>query len=260
MSARTEPAQRHEVSGQGFSGPKREWDLSIKALETVKSKIPQRFLMQKKIIPRHPASVVFNGSSGSGKSTLLLNVLTRKEFFKGYFDHTFLFSPTGASDDLFKHLKLRPDHIFVDMDVKDLQKILDKQKDLIEKSGVDKAPKILIIFEDCQSNKKFMNSKPFLKSFIANRHYGCSTCLCSQSWTRTPRACRLQANNVFFFKGSGGEHELIAKEFCRPGLNKKQILSLIDDATREKHTFLHINNHTTHEKRYRRNLDEIIHY
>ena len=236
------------------------YDLTIKGMPTAKSKIPQRLLMEKKIIPQHPASVVFNGSSGSGKTNLLISLLTTDYYFKDYFDYIFLFSPTGASDDMFEHLKLNPENIFVDLDPDDLSKIMEKQKNIIDKKGIEKAPKILVIFEDCQANNKFMKSKPFLKAFIANRHYGMSTWLCGQSFTRTPRACRLQANNIFFFKGSGGEHELMAKEFTPPGLKKKQFLALIDEATTGDYSFLHINMKSPHKERYRKNIDEIIDY
>lgn len=239
------------VQLEGFS-------LEIRALPTDKSKIKQRVLMKKKIIPRHPASVIFNGSSGSGKSTLLLNLLTRKEFFKNYFDEVFLFSPTGGSDDLFKHAKIPEKNIFMDIKESDLSKILKKQRERIEEKGIRKAPKILIIFEDIQSNGKFMRSKSFLKSFIANRHYGVSTWLCGQSYTKTPRACRLQANNIFYFRGSGSELERISEEYCPPGMHKKKFADMVEDATREKHSFLHINMHDTFDKRYRKNLDTYL--
>ena len=245
------PADQHAGQTQHF-------DLAIKALPTDKNKIKQRVLMKKKIIPRHPASVIFNGSSGSGKSTLLLNLLTRKEFFKNYFDEVYLFSPTGGSDDLFKHAKIPEDNIFMDIKEKDLAKILKDQRTIIEDKGIEKAPKILIIFEDIQSNGKFMRSKSFLKSFIANRHYGISTWLCGQSYTKTPRACRLQANNVFYFRGSGSELERISEEYCPPGLGKKEFAKIVDNATREKHSFLHINCHADFDDRYRKNLDEIL--
>jgi hypothetical protein len=235
-------------------------DLSIKPLKTAKSKIPQRLLMEKDIIPRHPSSVIFNGSSGSGKSTLLLNLLTRPEMFRGYFNAIYLFSPTGDSDDLFKHLKLNKKNIFTDMNPDDLADILEKQRAIIKKKGIDKAPRILFIFEDVQGSKKFMNSKPFTEAFIANRHFGASTWLCGQSFTQTPRRCRLQANNIFYFRGSGSESDLMIKEYCPPGMRKRNFEQMLDDATKEPYTFMHINKRAPHAIRYRSNLDQIIKY
>jgi len=234
------------------------FSLDIKPLKTAKSKIPQRVLMKKNIIPRHPSSVIFNGSSGSGKSTLLLNLLTRKEFYKDYFDHIFLISPTGGSDDLFGHLKIPPDHIDVSLDISFLEKILEKQKNIIEKKGIDGAPRILVIFEDVQGNAKYMKESAFLKCYIANRHYGLSVYLCGQSYTRTPRACRLQANNVFYFKGSGSELEKISEEYCPPGVKKKEFAKMVDQATSEPFSFMHINMREPFKTRYRKNLGTIM--
>jgi hypothetical protein len=235
-----------------------EFSLEIKPLPTVKSKIKQRQLMEDDIIPRHPSSVIFNGSSGSGKSVLLLNMLTRPEFFGGYFDTIHLFSPTGGSDDLFDVLDLPEEQIHIDMNVDDLNDILKAQREEIESKGVDKVKKILIIYEDVQGNGKFMRSKPFLQSFIANRHFGVSTWLCGQSWTRTPKACRLQANNIFYFAGSGSENELLAGEYSPPGMKKKEFMALLQQGTRGRYDFVHINNRAPHAERYRRNLDTII--
>jgi hypothetical protein len=236
------------------------FSLEIKPLKTVKSKIKQRTLMEKDIIPRHPSSVIFNGSSGSGKSVLLLNMLTRPEFFKGYFDEIHLFSPTGASDDLFDALKLPEENIHIDMKPSELSDILEEQRDKIEADGVDKVKKMLIIFEDVQGNSKFMRSKPFLKSFIANRHYGISTWLCGQSWTRTPKACRLQANNIFYFAGSGSENELLANEHTPPGMRKREFMEMLMQGTRNKYDFVHINLRAPHAERYRRNLGNLINW
>ena len=237
-----------------------DFDLEIRPIDTNKSKIKKNTLMKKNIIPCHPASVIFNGSSGSGKSTLLLNLLTRKEFYKGYFHEIYLFSPTGSSDDLFSVLNLKKSNIFLDLNPKDLEKILEKQRKVIEARGIQKAKRVLLIFEDCQSNYHFVKSKPFLKSFIANRHYGVSTFLCGQSWTKTPRACRLQAFGVFYFRASGSENEKLAEEFCPPGMSKRQFISMIEWATKEKHSFLFINNKVPHEQRYRKKLTEIINW
>jgi hypothetical protein len=52
--------------------------------------------------------------------------------------------------------------------------------------------------------------------------------------------------------------ELLAEEFCPPGIHKRKFLQMIDDATKEKYSFLHINMRVPHQERYRRNLDEIL--
>lgn len=235
--------------------------LAIKPLKTDKSKIPQNRLMKSNIIPTHPSSVIFNGTSGSGKSTLLANLLSKNQFYGKYFKKKdiYLISPTGASDDMFDHLKLDDENICTDLkDTKFLQEILDKQKEKIESDGVHKADKVLVIFEDVQSNARFMRSKAFKKTFLMNRHYNISTWLCGQSWTLTPRACRLQANNIFAFQPTNSEREILLEEFAPPGMDKKKFQKIVDHATGEDYSFLHINKRVPFADRYRKNLGSIL--
>jgi hypothetical protein len=248
---------------------KKENILKIIPFPTNKKDIEQRPFMKEDIIPRHSSSVIFNGRSGSGKSNLLINLLSRPEFYgrtkpkdekSQYFDLIFLFSPTAAGgDDLVRFLKIPEKRVFTQMDTKILDNILKTQKDLIAEKGLEKSPKILIIFEDIQSNNgRIMNSPSFLKCFIQARHLNVSTFLLGQSWTRTPRACRLQANNIFFFPSSGSEVELLVKEFCPPHTDKKTFQKLVEHATKEQYNFLSINMRCPPEKRFRKNLDTIL--
>lgn len=248
---------------------KKENILKIIPFPTNKKDIEQRPFMKEDIVPRHSSSVIFNGRSGSGKSNLLINLLSRPEFYgrtkpkdekSQYFDIIFLFSPTAdGGDDLVRFLKIPEKRIFTHPDTKVLDNILKTQKDFIAEKGLDKSPKILIIFEDIQSNNgRIMNSPSFLKCFIQARHLNVSTWLLGQSWTRTPRACRLQANNIFFFPSSGSEVELLVKEFCPPHTDKKQFQKLVEHATKEQYNFLHIQMRQPPEKRFRKNLDTIL--
>lgn len=240
--------------------------LKIVGYPTNKNKIPQRPTMAEDIIPRHPSSVIFNGKSNSGKSNLLVNLISRPEFFgkdekgKPYFDLTFLFSPTAdAGDDLVRYLEIPQKRIFTDLNVSTLDNIIKTQKDLIKDKGdLLKAPKILIIMDDCQSDKTFLKSKSVVQCFIQGRHINISTWLCGQSWTRTERVCRLQANNIFFFPASGSETKLLVEEFSPPRYSNKEFEELVNYATSDKFNFLHINMRKHFDERYRKNLDEML--
>ena len=243
--------------------------LKIVDFPTNKSKIPQRPLMEANIIPRHPFSCILNGKSGSGKSTLLLNLCCMPQFYgptdkkndkSKYFDLIFMFSPTAGQDDLPEYLNLPANRIIQDNFISKLEHIITTQKGIIERKKIENAPKILIIFDDIQSQDAFMRSGNFLKCFIQNRHYSISTILCSQSFTRTPRACRLQCSSVFYFPGSMSEMELLVEEFCPPGMTKKNFMAMVQHATKDKHHFLHINMKVPFEERYRKNLDTILEY
>jgi len=240
--------------------------LKIVAYPTNKHKIKQRPLMKSNILPRHASSVIFNGRSGSGKSNLLINLLTRPEFYgpkragqKTYFDLIFLFSPTAnQGDDLVQFLNLPSDKIDTTLSTQRLDHIISTQQKLIEQKGILKSPKILIVFDDCQSDAKFLKTKSFLRCFIQCRHLNISTFLCGQRFNKTPKAARLQANNIFFFPGSESEVELMCDEYTPPNTSKKQFKKLIEYATAEPYNFLHINLRCPVETRFRKNLDEYL--
>lgn len=243
--------------------------LQILPFKTAKDKIKQRPLMKENVLFTHPSSVIINGKSGSGKSNLLVNLLSRPEFYgrndkgKHYFDDIYLFSPTaGCMDDLCKHLvdfsPLTDDHIFNDFDQKKLMDLLDEQKREIDEKGIEKSKKLLILLDDIQADQKFLTSKAILKLFTMNRHYNTSTWLCGQSFTKTPRPCRLQANNIIFFNGSKSELDKIIEEFSPPRLSKRDFEDLINHALEDQYNFLHINMRAHWKERYRKNLDILL--
>ena len=139
--------------------------LEIKPFETSKNKISHTPYQTELIIPKHPFACIMNGRSGSGKSQLMVNLMARPQFFKDYFQVVFLVSPTaGQMDDLVQHLNLPPKRIINILDPKTITKIMKIQEDLINKKGIDKAPKMLIIYDDCQANERFLRSKPVIQS------------------------------------------------------------------------------------------------
>jgi hypothetical protein len=200
--------------------------LKIIPYKTDKNKIKQRPLMQTNVIPRHASSVIFNGASGSGKTMLLVNLLTRPQFYgalpgkkKGYFDVVFLFSPTaGGADDLSSYLDIPANRVCTDFDTDKLERILKTQKEYIDKNGLLKSPKILIIFEDIQSDAAFMRTRCFKKCFIQSRHLNISSWLLGQSFNLTPRFARLQANNLFLFPCSLSEQKVLLCEHDKKGI------------------------------------------
>jgi hypothetical protein len=244
--------------------------LKILVYKTNKADIKRRPLQEQNIIPAHPFRLLLNGRSGSGKSMNLINMLTRGHFYgrtdkkdpkSQYFDIVFLFSPTAeGGDDLTDHLDLPQNRIITDEDLffPQLDHILKIQKGIIEKNGLLKSPKILLIFDDCQSAQKFLNSPNFIKIFIAGRHYNISSIACGQSWTKFPRAVRLQASNIMLYPSSGSEVDLLTEEYTPPNKSKSDMRRLVAHATAEPFSFLHINNQVPIKDRYRKNLDTVL--
>lgn len=243
--------------------------LKIVAYPTAKNKIKQRPLMKSDIIPKHPSRCIFNGKSGSGKSNLMIQLLTQPHFYgrtkkddkkSQYFDLIFLFSPTAdGQDDLVRFLKLPEKRIITDFNVEALDNIFDIQDAIIKNNGIEKSPKILIIFDDVQSDPKFMRTKSFKRAFIQGRHCNMSVFICCQSWTKLDRMCRLQASNIFFFPSSQSECNIVAEEYTPANTSKKSFMSLLKHATAEPYSFLNIDvNQKDPKKKFRRNLDTYL--
>jgi len=241
--------------------------LEIKALKTKKSDLPQSPFMEAEIINKFPSLTLCIGRSGSGKSNVVGNMLTKKEFMKDFFDEIYLFSPTAKSDDLVEHLKLKDDHIIEKLDesaITKLNKIVDDNTEKIKKNGIEataKNSKILILCDDCISEKVFIKSNILARLATAGRHALISTIISSQSYTRVPRVIRLQTQGLIVFPSSNDEIELLAEDLCPAGMSRKDFLELIKFATSERYSFLFVNNMCKNPKeKFRKKFSEIIEY
>ena len=233
---------------------------TIQALETSKDRIQQPAASEAGIIPKLCSSMLFVGSSGSGKTTLLVRLMTSDWGFRGWFNEVYLISPTALGDDVQKQLEVPDENIISDLSEapKFLEDLIADQKGEIQDNGADKAPQICVIFDDCISDKDLMKSPAFVQCFIAARHANLTIALCTQSYTRVPRVCRLQAMHLFYFRGGRSELELLSEEYNAPGLSKKEMYKMVDYATEGKYNFLYVNRQVDMEQRYRKNLDQII--
>lgn len=246
--------------------PKYNNPLDIVKFESNKHKIKERQAMVDNIIPRLGSSTIINGKSGSGKTNLLLNLCLKKEFYgklkpndkHGYFELVFLFSPTAEADDLAEHLGLEKKRIVTSDFENKLEHIFTAQERIIKSKGLDKSPKILLLYDDLQADQKFLKSKIFMRSFIANRHSNITTIFLSQSFTKTPRVCRLQASNIMIFPASESEIALLVTEYCPPHTSEKEFYELVKHATKDRFNFLHICMRVAPEERFRKNLNTIL--
>jgi len=246
--------------------PKYKDVLEITQFPTNKHKIFERHAMTENLIPRLGSSTIINGKSGSGKTNLLLNLCLKKEFWgkeketdkHGYFEIVFLFSPTAESDDLSEYLGIDRKRIVTDDFENKLEHIFAVQEKIIKSKGLDKSPKILLIYDDLQANQQFLRTKIFMRSFIANRHSNITTIFLSQSFTKTPRVCRLQCSNVMIFPGSESEIDLLVEEYTPPHTTQAEFKQLVKHATKDRFNFLHICCRVEPEKRFRKNLNVIL--
>jgi hypothetical protein len=232
--------------------------LKIEKIKTNKSKIKLRPYMEQGIIPKHPFRCILNSISGGGKTTLLMNLMTKPQFYKGYFDETYIYSPTIGVDDSFEDLHIDEDHILSNLD--DLRAVIDIQKQALKKKPIHKVAKVLIIFEDMQSSTKVLNNPDFVKLYLMGRHFSISTFFTSQHFKKTPKAVRSQATDLFLFQGNENERRLIIEEFTPPmkGFTKKDMIDLMDYVFDKPYNFMYINMTQPFKTRYRKNLGEIL--
>lgn len=241
--------------------------MEIKPLKTKKSDLPQTQAMEAEVINKFPSLTLCIGRSGSGKSNVVANMLTKTFFLKGFFDEIYLFSPTAKSDDLVEHLKLKDDNIIEKLDesaITKLNQIVDKNTEKIKKDGIAKTAKnskILIICDDCISEKVFIKSNILSRLATAGRHALISTIICSQSYTKVPRVIRLQCQGLIVFPSSNDEIELLCEDLCPPGISKKEFLDIIKFATDERYSFLFVNHMCKDPKdKFRKRFAEIIEF
>lgn len=234
----------------------------IKPIDTAKSGIPQRRCQKQGIIPKFPFSMMLSGRSGSGKTNLLMNILTNPALLKGYFNYIAVFSPTaGKYDDSYAVLGLPDENFLNDFTPETLEKLIESRKKLINEKGINwvaRNSRVLIILDDVIANRAFLESQTALTLFALLRHYLCSVVCMMQSYTKLPRALRLNSNATAVFPASQSEIEVLIKEITPAGISKRDFEKVIDYCTDERYSFLYINNHADKGKKIRKNLDEVV--
>lgn len=236
-------------------------DLIVKPIDTKKSDLPQSPYMKNGIINKYPSMLLNVGRSGSGKTTVLMYMLNQPNFLKGFYDKIYYFSPTAELDDLVNAVKIPKKNLIKKNFEEELNKIISKQEGLVKKHGIEyvgKKSKVLIIFDDIISNQKFLKSPEMLKLASMGRHFLISSIINTQSFTKVPRALRLQANSVILFPSSENEMITFSESYTPPHTSKKKFMKLIEYATNDKHSFLFVNLFEPPDKRFRKGFTEYL--
>jgi len=237
-------------------------NIKIQVMDTAKSGIPQRKCAKQGVMPKFPFSMMISGRSGSGKTNLLMNIMTRRELYGQYFHTIIVFSPTaGSYDDTYKALKIPKENFIKDFTPDVFDDIIDARKGEIDKKGIKKvaqSSRVCIILDDVIAERSFLESPLALKMFALLRHYLCSVIVLMQSYTKLPRALRLNCNAVMVFPCMQSEIEALIKEITPNGISKRDFEKVIDYCTAGRYDFLYINNHAEPSERIRKNISEII--
>jgi hypothetical protein len=189
-------------------------------------------------------------------------MLTNPDLLKDYFHYTVVFSPTaGEFDDTYEELNLPKENFIQEFGPDQLEGIIDGRKKLIAKKGkewVGKNSRVCIILDDVIANREFLESQTALKLFALLRHYLCSIFILVQSYTKLPRALRINCNSTYIFPASRSEIEVILTELCPAELTKKEFLSVIKHCCDGDYNFLSINNHAKKGDHIRKNLTDTV--
>lgn len=237
-------------------------DYKIEPIDTEKSEIPQKACAKRHVLPPFPFSMIISGRSGSGKTVALMNILTKKSMYGKYFHYILVFSPTaGKYDDTYKVLGLPKENFIHDLTPESLNDIIEARKKLIDDKGIKwvaRNRRVCIILDDIIANRNFLHSPEALVMFSLLRHYLCSVIILIQSYTKVPRALRIQANATIIFPSQRNEVEIIKDELTPPGLSKKEFEKVISHCCEDRHSFFYVNQKAPPNERIRKNLTEVI--
>jgi hypothetical protein len=192
-------------------------------------------------------------ASFSGKSILIQNLIL--DVYRGCFSRIYIFSPTVHLDTVWRPVKdyitkeLRPkddeNMYFDDCDPEDLEKIIERQKKVIQYLK-DKNEKtllsILIVLDDLSENKEFLRGNRVLQAlYTKGRHLSISTVISIQNYRSVAPVIRKNLTFLIVFKlRNQSDLDSILEEFSNI-TNKKQLQKIYELATEEKYSFLYIN-------------------
>jgi hypothetical protein len=249
------------------------------------------------LTPKLSFSLMLTASKGKGKSSTLINMLINKDMLAGKFNQIHIVSPTNKLDIKFNILKTTPGIIIPnfklikelskskkmnivdngskeipeyntvltdsdfteDVSITLLKNIIEEQKYIIETYGKDTADNILIVYDDCASEKRFWNSNSVQKLMFNSRHYKVSLIITTQNYKSIPKSLRLNMSMiVIYYTANMAELSNIYDE-NNSNLTFKEFSAMFKKVCNAApYNFLTINYSNTEEFRYEMNFEKFI--
>jgi len=220
--------------------------------------------LQNDYIPGFPTTIVAVGEPGSGKTNLLVNLLTRDDMWKGFYDRIYFLGPTIKSDKLYKHLQIPDDQVVTNQHefIPKLTEWTNRQIDEVEHDP-EKAPKCLFIFEDITSYYHTAQASPdFAKCFNAIRHHKATAYANIHKLKALQRTARMACRHIMVWPVNKSEINQLYDDYGPKTLSKYDFYELCQDAWKpdewNKKPFLYINKYAEESKRFRKNFTHII--
>jgi len=194
-----------------------------------------------------PMRMCIVAPSGSGKTNFLVNLI---HLFcsgnKGTFS-TINIITRNKDEPLYKWLESKCESIIIKEGLSNTPKLDDFDKDVNH----------LVVWDDLVLSKDLSNVENY---YIRARKLNVSVIFISQSYFKIPKIIRNNCSYCVLLKLSGNrEVNLILSEFGL-GVTKDQLLDIYKFATNEKFSPLIIDMEADSASRFRKGLDNIIHY
>ena len=181
-------------------------------------------------------TVALFGKRGSGKTVMARQLISdEKHLFRG---NIFLFSPTEKLNNDYSGL-VAENHIFDAFNDAWANKLLGKLGNM---SKAELRP-ILLIFDDCGSERDWSSSKEFIKLFTRGRHLHISVLTLNQYVYQLPKICRANCDFVLASQQPTQSVDILTDEF-NVGLKPDAFRQIYRNATTD-YGFLLINNTAT---------------
>jgi len=194
------------------------------------------------------------GKPGSGKTSLLVSFLTGKKkdkVFRKCFDHILLVMPESSRKSMKKNIfeKHVEDKMFEELNPSTMSSIYNKLLHSTEEKETT-----LLILDDIGASLKNADIQQTMRKIIFNRrHLKVHIVMLLQSFTSCPLTIRKLFTNVFMFKPSKKEFEVLFSELFEQ--KKDYALDIMQYVYREPHDWLMLN---VDSQRMYKNFDEIL--
>jgi hypothetical protein len=240
------------------------------------------------LVPRPEFSLLISASKGAGKSSLLINMLINPDLLAGKFNQIHIISPTNRLDSKWKILKeskvLTPNYKLIkeyqkakrvsivdttdnqnpeynleltdanfteEVSITLLKNIIAEQKLVIEKFGKSYADRVLMLFDDTASQKKFWNSQAVQQLMFNSRHYRVSLIITTQAFHAIPKSLRLNMSMIIVYYTANATELKSIYEENSSNLNFNQFKKIFDTVCNDRpFNFLTINYQNPQKFRY----------
>lgn len=205
-------------------------------------------------LPKPPFCLCLVAPTKSGKSNLIVNLLKNSYFgYDDVFKEIYYISPTVGIDETLR--SINEDDNIIKIDEEDDLKYLDDILNDIVKSQKSKQKEerepVLIVLDDCLDYLKKSKRLDSLPSY--SRHYNISIIITSQVYNALPTKLRKNASSYLIARiYNNKDLQNIEEEI---GANFHEFRQNYDKATKEKYSFLYIDNRNIE---LWRNFDELL--